>query len=377
MQGLGVYVHVPFCAAKCPYCDFYSIASEARKGEYVEAVLRELAALRGEFAGNALTLYFGGGTPSRLRVDELGRMVEAVQELYALEEGAEVTVEVNPDDASREFFMGLAALGVNRVSVGVQSVCEAVLKILGRRHGASQGLRAIELAKAAGINNVSGDVIYGIPGQREEEVRGTCEALVSAGCTHVSAYHLIVEEGTLFGRRHAEGKFREVEEETSLRHYGAVCEAMRRAGFSHYEVSSYALPGYESRHNSLYWRGGLYVGVGPGAHSYDGARRWWNVRSVKEYAERVAKGELPREVEVLDESARFEEWLLTGLRLAEGVDLLAGERSFGRERLEEVRRRAEGWAARGAVALEESRLWVREEGFMVLDAVVLDLASVE
>lgn len=369
-----MYVHVPFCARKCPYCDFYSVANELRKAEYIEALLRELSMVRGEFAGCASTLYFGGGTPSRLRVQELGRIVEAVRRLYDLEEGAEITVEVNPDDASREYFEGLASLGVNRVSVGVQSVDAAVLRGLGRIHTADQGLRAVGLAREAGIANVSGDVMYGIPGQGESAVRVTCQGLVESGCTHVSAYHLIVEEGTRLGHQRAQGVFEEVEEGVSLAHYAAVCEELSAAGFTHYEVSSYALPGYASRHNSMYWRGDCYVGVGPGAHSYDGTRRWWNPRSLGTYLSRMSAGDLPREVEILDATARFEEWLLTGLRLAEGVDLQQGEAAFGVARVEGVRRQAERWAARGVVAIEGGRLLVREEGFMVLDAVVLDLA---
>lgn len=368
-----MYVHVPFCVRKCPYCDFYSVANEFWRARYIEALLHELTLVRDEFTGRATTLYFGGGTPSRLRVDELGRIVEAVRKEYDVVGGAEITVEVNPDDASRAYFEGLAKIGVNRVSVGVQSVDDEVLRILGRQHTAAQGLRAIAQAREAGIANVSGDVMYGIPGQREAAVRSTCRALVSVGCTHVSAYHLIVEEGTRLGRQYAQGSFREVDEAVSIAHYTAVCKELSRAGFSHYEVSSYSLAGFESRHNSLYWRGGHYVGVGPGAHSYDGQRRWWDSRNLREYVSRLAAGELPREVETLDEIARFEEWLLTGLRLAEGVDMEQGARLFGSARMAGVAHRAESWAARGTVTLEGGRLRVREEGFMVLDAVVLDL----
>lgn len=372
-QGLGVYVHVPFCVSKCPYCDFYSVASETHKARYIESLLRELTLLRDEFAGLATTLYFGGGTPSRLRIDELGRIVEAVRKVYGVVEGAEITVEVNPDDASRAFFEGLAKIGVNRVSVGVQSVDDGVLHSLGRRHTAAQGLRAVARAREAGIANVSGDVMYGIPGQSETAVRSTCRALVSVGCTHVSAYHLIVEEGTRLGRQFKQGTFREVDEAVSIAHYTTVCEELARAGFLHYEVSSYSLAGFESRHNSLYWRGGHYVGVGPGAHSYDGQRRWWNPRNLREYVSRLAAGELPRAVERIDATARFEEWLLTGLRLAEGVDMEQGAQLFGSARMAGVARRAASWAARGTVALDGARLRVCEDGFMVLDAVVLDL----
>lgn len=374
-SDLGVYVHVPFCARKCPYCDFYSVVREAPEARYVEALARELIRMRGEFEGRARTLYFGGGTPSRLSVEAIGRVVASVRSLYQLVEGAEVTVEVNPDDATPAFFAGLHGVGVNRVSVGVQSVDAAVLRALGRQHAAAQGIRAVELARKAGIYNVSGDVMYGIPGQRESSVRATCRALVAAGCTHVSAYHLIVEEGTRFGRQHAAGVFQEVDEAVSEAHYQAVCEELGGAGFVHYELSSYARPGFESRHNSLYWRGGRYVGVGPGAHSYDGERRWWNPRSVGRYVARIESGELPREVETLGEIERFEEWLLTGLRLAEGVDLERGAALYGSARVEGVIRRAERWAARGTVVLGGGRLRVQEEGFMVLDAVVRDLVG--
>ena len=376
-EELGVYVHVPFCARKCVYCDFYSVANESGKREYISSLLRELADARSAFPGCATTLYFGGGTPSRLGIEEFGEVINAVRSLYALDAGAEITVEVNPDDATPSFFTGLAALGVNRVSVGVQSVDVSVLHFLGRRHTPERGLQAIGWAHAAGIANVSGDVMYGIPGQSEKLVRETCRALAEEGCAHVSAYHLIVEEGSPLGRRRARGFFREVDEEVSVAHYQAVCETLREEGFSHYEVSSYARAGFESRHNSLYWRGGRYVGVGPGAHSYDGARRWWNARSVREYIARTPLGDPPREVEILDAQMRFEEWLLTGLRVAEGVDLQEGDLLFGGDRIRGVRQRAEGWVVRGAVAISAERLRIREGGFMVLDAIVLDLVGAE
>lgn len=373
-EGLGVYVHVPFCAQRCPYCDFYSVASDLKKSEYIDVALQELGMLRGEFVGRATSLYFGGGTPSRLGVGEIGRFVDAVRNGYGLLPDAEITVELNPDDAYREYYDGLLRVGVNRVSVGVQSVDGGVLSFLGRSHSAIQGLHAVEEARAAGIDNVSGDVIYGVLGQSEEAVRATCRSLVDAGCTHVSAYHLIVEEATQFGRRYAAGEFREVDEEVSVAHYMAVCDEMRRAGFFHYEVSSYARVGRESKHNSLYWRGGRYVGIGPGAHSYDGQRRWWNVRNLSEYVGKVGRMELAREIEILGEEGRFEEWLLTGLRLSEGIDLKEGIQIFGEGRIAGVRRRAAGWVDRGAVAIEGDRVRVTEEGFVVLDAVVLDLS---
>ena len=247
----GIYVHVPFCRAKCAYCDFYSVARPEMAEAYVDAVIREFRLRRGELGDGAVrTLYFGGGTPSLLSPDQF-----ALLSSYFDKDGIEeFTIEVNPDDVTPEKIDAWLQSGVNRISIGVQSLDDDELRSVGRRHNARQALDAIALIRSKGIDNISGDLIYGLPGQTLDSFRRSLEGLINAGITHLSAYSLSYEEGTLLWRRLQEGKVTPADEELTLAMYAALCEQARLARFEHYEISNFALPGYRSRHNSSYWR---------------------------------------------------------------------------------------------------------------------------
>lgn len=371
---MGLYIHVPFCHAKCPYCDFYSVLGARWRAGYVEALCWELELARPLLPLPVQSVYLGGGTPSVLSLDELGRIIAAVRRSYAPYGLPEVTLECNPEDGTVDYLRGLRELGVNRLSVGVQATDDALLRYLGRRHTVVQSRAVVEEAQSAGFRNISADLIYGLPAMGAGAVYESVREVLSWGVQHLSAYHLQLEEGTPFGFRSEQGRMRVIAEEDSLAHYEAVVRAVESCGMHQYEVSSYAYPGCESRHNLLYWVGVPYLGVGPGAHSYDGHARWSNPRDVRGYVSTLAQGRLPRVVEELSPEAVFEEYLLTRLRTVWGIDVAEFTRLFGALLRDRLLGRAHPWVERGALRAESGRLHVTRAGFPVLDALILDLS---
>lgn len=305
----GLYVHIPFCRAKCAYCDFYSgplRAFEARG--YFDAIARELAARRGE-VGPFATVYVGGGTPSSVEPSFLAPFL-------ALAPG-ERTVEVNPEDVTPAYAEALLAAGANRVSMGVQSLVDSELQAVGRRHSADAARLAFATLRAAGFDNISLDLIYGLPGQSLDSWRRSLDGVLELAPEHLSAYSLTYEEGTLLTARVRAGKLEEASDELVEQMYGDLCAAASAAGFVHYEISNFALPGREAVHNSAYWDMTPYLGLGPGAHSFDGNVRRANPANLKEY---LTSPETAAEIEPETADNRFNDLLITALRTARGID---------------------------------------------------------
>jgi len=320
--GAGLYLHIPFCWRKCPYCDFVSVplAGQDAAG-YLQALEAEMA-LRAPEAPTLASVYVGGGTPTVLPGGMLPGVLTAVRQHFRLAPEAEVTVEANPGTISRRGLEALRKAGANRLSLGVQSFQDATLRTLGRVHNAAAGLAAAAAARQAGFANLSLDLIFGTPGEGEQEWRRTLEAALGLRPEHISAYGLSYEPGTPFHAACGRGELQPAGEELEVRLYQAAGELLEAAGYRHYEISNYALPGRESRHNLNYWRGGDYLGLGMAAHSYLGGIRWGNVTTLAEYRARLAAGAPPvRMAERLSCERRREEMLMTGLRLAEGVAL--------------------------------------------------------
>ena len=296
-----IYIHVPFCHRKCTYCAFYSVrSSEFGVRNYVEALLREMEERKGEQAHPIKTVYFGGGTPSILPIDLLARIVEGLRRCFGLSQVEEVTLEANPEDLTPEYLASLRTLGVNRLSVGIQSLDDKVLRLLNRRHTAQQALEAVENAHRAGFDNISVDFIYGIKDLKDFKV---FKDMVS----HVSVYALAVEPGTALAVQVEQGRVTLPGEEVVVRQYHALHRQLEEAGFRQYEVSNYARPGFESKHNSRYWDRTPYLGLGPGAHSFDGKKRQWNNPD-------GTVGE-----ETLTEADAYNELLMTSLRTVRGL----------------------------------------------------------
>lgn len=323
----------------------------------------EVTEKSGELMGTELkTIYFGGGTPTVCTPAELGGLIATVEGIFDLSGVEEVTVEANPDDLSEAYLAELREVGVNRLSVGIQSFRDSDLQMMNRRHDAAGAVAAIEAARRAGFDNISIDLIYGLPDATPEDWRWNVERAVELGVEHISAYHLTIEENTLFGKRGVQC----APEEWSEQEYGILCEVLRGAGYEHYEISNFALRGRRSRHNGAYWQGTPYLGIGPGAHSYDGERwRRWNVPSVGRYLDGVKA-----ECETLSDTELYEEYVMVRLRTSEGVDLAHMEERFGRDKVAQFLRRAEAFVKRGVLRAEQGRVAFDEMGWLVSDGVI-------
>lgn len=374
-SGFGLYVHVPFCRTRCVYCAFYSTTfGPNHQQKYVEAVALEMDRRRHEIDGVAQTVYLGGGTPSVLQSSALEQLFAAIHRCFSLSPDAEITIEANPDDVDTAFCRRVKALGVNRVSLGVQSFNDARLRFLRRRHDATGAVEAVNLLSENGIDNISVDLIFGLPGQSIEEWQSDVQTALSLPVTHLSAYSLMVEEGTPLQRMVERGEVADTDEtlfETMMNH---LANAAEEAGFEHYEISNYARPGYRSRHNSSYWQGVPYLGFGPAAHSYDGLRqRRANTADLRAYLA-APDGQVPHATERLTDAELQDEMVMTALRCREGIDLKRLAERFGCEAANEISRLARPHIDSGLLARHpDGRLALTRRGIMLSDRVMADL----
>jgi oxygen-independent coproporphyrinogen-3 oxidase len=366
-MSAGIYVHVPFCLTRCGYCDFNAYAGlEHLRPPYVGALVREAELAAEPWAGEEVrSVFLGGGTPTVLPVAALAAVLAAVREGHRLAPGAEVTVEANPDTVDADVLAALREAGVTRLSMGAQSFDPAVLASLERVHGPDAVRRAMAAAREAGFANVNLDLIYGAQGETLASWERTLREAIALGPEHVSAYALTVEPGTPLGRQVGLGLRPPPDPDLQADMFALACELLGAAGYRHYEVSNWARPGFECRHNLGYWRREPYLGLGAGAHSYRGERRWWNVRPPEEYVRRVDAGELPigGEEHLGPEEAHLEEVLLR-LRILEGVPASWAEPSA-------VEPLVEGGLLREA----DGALVPTERGMLVLNELVLALAG--
>ncbi|WP_018349297.1 radical SAM family heme chaperone HemW [Longispora albida] len=368
-RGFGVYVHVPFCASRCGYCDFntYTPSEGVTSAGYADQVLEELAlASRAVDPPAVSTIFVGGGTPTLLPAAELGRIIAGIEKTWGFAPGAEITTEANPETVTPAYLAELRAAGFTRISLGMQSAAAHVLAVLDRRHTAGRAVAAAAEARAAGFEHVNLDLIYGTPGETAEDFERSLAAVLEAGVDHVSAYALIVEDGTRMAARMRRGELPYPDDDVAADRYLAATSTLEGAGLANYEVSNWALPGGECQHNLLYWRGGDWWGFGPGAHSHVAGVRWWNVKHPSAYASALAAGQFPaagREV-LGDEDRRIEEIMLR-LRLAEGLPL-----SY----LDDAGRTAASRAAEdGLLVLDGDRAVLTLRGRLLADAVIRDL----
>lgn len=371
----GIYIHVPFCASKCPYCDFYSVADRGRIDNYISAVIDELATLRrvGPLAGDLknrdiATVYFGGGTPSFLGAENLSRLLGAVKENYALLPGAEITAECNPSSSlAPGFFETLAAAGVNRVSMGMQSAVDAERKKLGRRATAADVATAVKACQSAGITDISLDIMLGVPEQTEETLLSSLDFALSLGVTHLSAYLLSIEEGTFFDKkRHA---LNLPEEDAVCDMYLSLCGYLKNNGFRHYEISNFCLPGHEARHNTAYWRDEEYLGIGPAAHSYLNGRRFYFPRDLDAFI----AGSPP-----VDDGpgGNWEEALMLALRLDTGISLQETREKYGVAPSPSFTKTLQQYQTAGLLTFDGDRIALTEKGFLVSNTVIGEILSV-
>ena len=379
-DSFGVYLHVPFCATRCGYCDFNTytpgqLGSGATQGDYLDAIVAELemaVVKHPELARGADTVFIGGGTPSILGASGLRRLLDGVRNSFGLADDTEVTTESNPESTSPEFFEGLAEAGFTRVSLGMQSAVPHVLATLDRTHTPGRPAAAVAEARAAGFEHINLDVIYGTPGESMADLDTTLEAVLATEVDHVSAYSLIVEPGTAMARKVRRGELPMPDDDDLADRYERIDAALGQAGFSWYEVSNWAKPGGQCRHNMLYWRDGNWWGAGPGAHSHLDGTRFYNVKHPARYAATISGGELPiKDSEGLTAEDRHTEKIMLGLRLAEGIDAnLLGEDELGK-----ARRQAEAGMVEFVSVDGGQLIQLTNRGRLLADAIIVDILS--
>ena len=366
-----LYVHVPFCRQRCIYCDFYSTTSEQLQEGYLQAVERELCTRRDYLPRRTLSsVYIGGGTPSTLGIEGLERLFRSIARSFTLDAATEVTVELNPDDVSEEFARRLRGLPVNRVSLGVQTFDDDELRLLRRRHTSRGAVEAVERLCKAGFSNMSIDLIYGLPGQTRQMWQKDVRKALRLPVAHLSAYALSYEEGTVLQRMAEKGQIEKAGDELCEQMYFDLLDRARAVGLVHYEISNFARPGFESRHNSGYWGDQTYLGVGPGAHSYNGTSRRWNKADLREYVER---SEPSFEEEQLTPLMLRNEMVMKRLRTAEGLSLSDFSARFGEEQTKELLRLAAPHIERGMLRQTADGLVLTRSGLFVSDDIMSDL----
>ncbi len=350
----GLYIHIPFCSQACRYCDFFFSVSIHYMDEFVDRLAQEIEARGKEHPDQKLdTLYLGGGTPSLLSRKNLEKILKSVHDTFMIHEDAEITMECNPNDLNPTFLNMIKLMGFNRLSIGVQSFHEKDLQLLRRSHDAAWAERSIKQAASAGFENITMDLIYGIPDQSAREWEDNLSKAVAMPISHLSAYHLTFETGTVFDHWKKQRRLSPIHEEESVKFYRLLREWMLSAGYDHYEISNFSREGKMSKHNLLYWSGLPYLGVGPSAHSFDGSRRSWNIASMKGYMEAVGRVQQIGEFENLSVEERYHDYLITSLRTKWGADEKHLEDHFG----EKFRKHFE---INSAPFLKEGTMWNRE-----------------
>lgn len=375
-----LYLHIPFCKQRCIYCDFYStVFGPQVRQEYVDALCRELVMRKEEAshgtASEVQTVYFGGGTPSLLSEAELDKILQTIRQHYRIAHNAEITLEANPDDITPVYAQCIQDLGINRVSLGVQSLNDERLRQLHRRHGSRQACQATMILREHGITNLSIDLIYGLPGQDLPEWEESLAQALELPIQHLSAYQLTYEDGTELVRLRNAGKLPESPDEELIRDmYTLLCERTSEEGLLQYEISNYALPGSHSRHNSAYWNRKPYVGLGPGAHSFDGARqRRVNLPDIREYVKQLSAGQPPpHSIERLTPIEQMEECIMLSLRRTEGLHLPALA-PFGEKVVQHVCARARKYLEHGELAATTDGFRFTTSGFLISDHIICDL----
>lgn len=371
----GIYIHIPFCKSRCIYCGFYSTTREDLRDKYVDALCHELE-LRTDYlppAESIETIYLGGGTPSLLTAHQLRKLFLYINKVYGNRLNLkEVTIECNPDDVTEAYARQIAQMPVNRISMGVQTFSDTRLAFLHRRHHAMEAMNAVKVLRENGIKNISIDLMFGFPGETEDEWEKDIDQALSLNVEHISAYSLMYEEGTPLDQLLKQGKIREIDDDLSLKMYDTLIDRLTAAGYEHYEISNFALPGYRSIHNSSYWHAIPYIGIGAAAHSYDLASRQWNISNLSTYIASIAEDKIPMEKEMLDERTRYDDLVTTALRTTEGIDL----KILGPTDKAYLIENAHPYILRNLMEIKDGHLRITRKGIYISDTIMSDLMHV-
>ena len=368
----GIYIHIPFCKQACYYCDFHFSTSLKKKEDMLEAIAKELVLRKSEISNQVTTIYFGGGTPSLLSEEEINRIVELLDEHYDLVDDPEITLEANPDDLTHEKIAALAHSRVNRLSIGVQSFFDQDLRYMNRAHNADEARRSMEQA-IKHFNNISIDLIYGLPHLSEESWKRNLAYAFELGVQHISSYALTVEPKTALDHFIKSGKYQAPVDALTEKHFKILQEETKKQGYVQYEISNFGREGFFSKHNTSYWKGVNYLGIGPSAHSYDGLHRSWNIANNAKYISAIQNNLLPLEKELLSPEDSTNEAIMTGLRTIWGVSLEEIVTRHGEKFKEEILFQAEKYLEKGILYKEQEHLFLRPESYFLADGISADL----
>ncbi|MCA6422159.1 MAG: radical SAM family heme chaperone HemW [Flavobacterium sp.] len=379
----GIYIHIPFCKQACHYCDFHFSTSLKKKNEMVLALAKEIALRKSEFQDDAVeTIYFGGGTPSILQIADIRLLIDEVYRNYKVVDNPEITLEANPDDLianvlssraqSRDFYEEYRSIGINRLSIGIQSFFEDDLKLMNRAHNSEEAKSCLEIASQY-FDNISIDLIYGIPNMSNEKWLHNIETALSFNIPHISSYALTVEPKTALHTFIQKGIIPQLDDEVAQEHFNLLVDKLEENGFIHYELSNFGKENYFSKNNSSYWLGKKYIGIGPSAHSYNGISRSWNVSNNTLYLKSIQENQLPLETETLTKTDRYNEYVMTGLRTIWGISLNRIETEFGKTYLDYLNQQAAKYIEDHLLFVDDNILRTTKSGKFLSDGIASDL----
>ena len=370
----GLYIHIPFCKQACYYCDFHFSTNKRYREKMIDSICHELE-LRKDYLNSAAlnTIYFGGGTPSILSATELEKVFGSVYQLFEVNEKAEITLEANPDDLSEEKLTMIKSLGVNRLSIGVQSFQNKILKTLNRAHDATEAVKCIELARKIGFENLSIDLIFSIPWQTLDDLQKDINQALFMDPEHISVYSLTIEDKTVFGNWQKKGKFQAMGDDVSAEHFELLISTLEKHGYEQYEISNFCRDQKYAQHNTAYWKNIQYLGVGPGAHSYNGRSRQYNISKNHAYMKSISSGIVPFGLDELQNDALANEYLLTTLRTKWGCDLTILQKNYGYDLLEIRKEKIHQLIREGFILMEKNMIFLTRKGKFLADDIIGDL----
>lgn len=371
----GIYIHVPFCRSKCAYCNFFSLVTEKKINDFVTSLKREIVSRKNYLSGEKVeTIYFGGGTPSLLPTNYVGEILEILNKNFDIVSKPEITLEANPDTINRDQLLSLKHLGVNRISIGIQSFHDDDLKYLGRKHDSRHALQIVDDLKSVDFDKLTLDLIYGIPTLTEEKWNKNLDIFFSTEISHLSAYALTVEPKTILGQKIEKGDLQDVNEEKTIRHYEILIEKTKENGFEHYEISNFAKEGFHSQHNSIYWKDVSYLGLGPSAHSYDRKSRQWNVANLTQYINTDFDTDTDFfEKEILTKNDKFNEYVMTSLRTSWGCDVEKIELDYGISYKNHFLKNVKNYLDKGIMLKNNNSYILTDNGMLLADGIASEI----
>ena len=369
----GIYIHIPYCRTRCHYCDFYKTVSFSTKKEFLSSLKKEFFFRKNEINEVVNSIYFGGGTPSLLQPSEIQQILLVLFTVFKIDNKAEITLEANPDDLSCDYLQSLKKIGINRLSIGIQSFHDEELKMMNRRHNVKQAVDSIINAKNSGFDNISIDLLYGLPKQNLQQWKKNLEQVILLNVAHLSAYHLTYHEGTIFSKYLKEGKITEISEGVSLKQFKLLKSMLEEVGYEHYEISNFARDGLYSRHNCSYWNGTKYLGFGPAAHSYDERTRRWNITNLSRYLSALKSNRTWWQEEVLSPEDRYNDYMITALRTKWGISLSHLELTFSNKIVQYFLQRSQSYIQSGHLYCKDGIYRLSENGLFISDRIMENL----